>query len=63
MGPSVYDRFLATNSLNSKINLILVIIGSFSFNQSLIDIAYIYVLTSFIGTYAILKFVRDKNLD
>lgn len=62
-GPTVFDKLLAVNSINSKINVMLIILSIFSNNQSFIDIAYVYALTSYIAMYSILKFVRNRNLD
>ncbi|MBN9542857.1 MAG: cation:proton antiporter [Alphaproteobacteria bacterium] len=62
-GPTVFDKLLAINSINSKINVMLIILSIFSNNQSFIDIAYVYALTSYIAMYSILKFIRNRNLD
>jgi len=62
-GPTVFDRLLAVNSINSKINVMLIILSIFSGNQSFIDVAFIYALISFIASYAILRFIRNNNLD
>lgn len=62
-GPTVFDRLLAVNSINSKINVLLIILSIFSGNQSFIDIAFIYALISFIASYAILRFIRNNSLD
>lgn len=63
IGPTIFDRFLAVNSINSKINVMLIVLSVFHNNQSFIDIAYVYALTSYIATYAVLRFIRNRNLE
>ena len=55
-GPTVYDRILAANALNTKT---IVMVTTFGFMvgepELYLDIALMYALIGFIGTVAVLK--------
>lgn len=54
-GPSHYDRALAGNSFNTKIMLLIAVMGFLAGRPDFLDIALVYALVSFVGTLAILK--------
>ena len=57
-GPTVYDRILAVNMFGTKTVLIIALLGFLSGRPDFLDIALVYALINFIGTIAVLKFVR-----
>ena len=62
LGPSVYDRILAVNSFNTKTVILIAVYGFLTDRPDFLDIALLYVLISFIGTIAILKFFEYGDL-
>ena len=63
LGPSVYDRILATNAVGTKTILFVTLLGYISGRTEFIDMAIIYALITFITTIAILKFAEMGRLD
>ncbi len=63
VGPTVYDRILATNALGTKTIVFVTLLGYISGRPEFIDMAIIYALISFITTVAILKFAEKGRLD
>jgi multicomponent Na+:H+ antiporter subunit F len=61
-GPSVYDRILAVNNMGTKTVLLIAVLGFLTGRPDFLDLAMIYVLINFIGTIAILKFVKYGDL-
>ena len=57
-GPTVYDRILAVNMFGTKTVLIIAVLGFLAGRPDFLDIALVYALINFIGTIAVLKFVR-----
>ncbi|MCP5420989.1 MAG: cation:proton antiporter [Gammaproteobacteria bacterium] len=62
VGPSVYDRILAVNAFGTKTVLIIAVLGFMTGRPDFLDIALVYALINFIGTIAVLKFVRYGDL-
>ena len=63
LGPTVYDRILASNALGTKTVLMIAVLGFVVGDPELyIDIAIMYVLIGFIGTVAVLKISEFGNL-
>jgi len=62
-GPTVYDRVLSVNSFGTKTVLLLAVLGFLMGRPDFLDIALLYALINFIGTIAILKFFRYRELD
>ena len=62
LGPSLYDRILAGNSFGTKTVLLLGVMGYLTGRPDFLDIALLYALINFVGTIAILKFFRYKDL-
>ena len=61
-GPSLFDRVLAVNSFGTKTVLLIGLLGFLTERPEFLDIALLYALVNFIGTIAVLKFFRYKNL-
>jgi multicomponent Na+:H+ antiporter subunit F len=61
-GPGVYDRILAVNAFNTKTVLLIAVLGFLGGRPDFLDIALVYVLISFIGVIAVLKFIRYGDL-
>ncbi len=57
-GPTVYDRILAANSFGTLTVLALSVMGFLMGRPDFLDIALVYALINFIGTIAVLKFLR-----
>ncbi len=62
LGPSVYDRVLAVNSFGTKTVLLIAVFGFLTGRPDFLDIALIYALINFIGTIAVLKFLKYGDL-
>ena len=62
LGPTVYDRVLAVNSIGTKTVLLIAVLGFLAGRPEFLDIALLYALINFIGTIAVLKFVRYVDL-
>ena len=63
IGPTVYDRILATNAIGTKTILFVTLLGYISGRTEFIDKAIVYALITFITTIAILKFAEKGRLD
>lgn len=62
LGPTVYDRVLAVNAFGTKTVLMIAILGFLMGRPDFLDIALVYALINFIGTIAILKFIRYGDM-
>ncbi len=62
LGPSIYDRVLAVNSFGTKTVLLIAVFGFLTGRPDFLDIALIYALINFIGTIAVLKFLKYGDL-
>lgn len=62
LGPSVFDRLLATNVIGTFTVLLLAVIGFLTGRPEFLDLALVYGLLNVIGTVAVLKFFRYGNL-
>ncbi len=62
LGPTVYDRILSINMFGTKTVLFIAVLGFLTGRPDFLDLALIYVLINFIGTLAVLKFVRYGDL-
>lgn len=63
VGPTIYDRILATNAIGTKTILFVTLLGYISGRTEFIDMAIVYALITFITTIAILKFAEKGRLD
>ena len=61
-GPTVYDRILAVNMFGTKTVLIIALAGFLAGRPDFLDISLLYALINFIGTIAVLKFLRYGDL-
>jgi multicomponent Na+:H+ antiporter subunit F len=62
IGPTLYDRVLAGNSFGTKTVLLIAVVGFIGGRPDFLDIALLYALMNFVGTIAVLKFFRYRNL-
>ena len=62
LGPTVYDRVLAVNTIGTKTVLLIAVLGFLDGRPEFLDIALLYALINFIGTIAVLKFVRYADM-
>ncbi|MBE05196.1 MAG: pH regulation protein F [Gammaproteobacteria bacterium] len=60
-GPTIYDRVLAVNSIGTKTVLLIAALGFLMNRPDFTDISLLYALLNFIGTIAVLKFVRRQE--
>jgi len=62
LGPTVFDRILAVNAFGTQTVLLIAVSGFLMGRPDFVDLALVYALINFIGTIAVLKFVRYGNL-
>ena len=62
LGPTVFDRVLAGNSVGTLAILLLAIVGFLTGRPEWLDSALAYCLLNIIGTLAVLKFFRYGDL-
>ena len=62
IGPSLYDRILAVNSLGTATVLLIAVMGFIDQRPHFMDVALLYALINFIGTIAVLKFFQYGDL-
>ena len=62
LGPTVFDRILAVNSFGTKTVLLIAVYGFLTGRPDFLDLALVYALMNFIGTIAVMKFVRFSDL-
>ncbi len=62
LGPTVYDRILAVNMFGTKTVLLIAVVGFLTGRPDFLDLSLVYALINFIGTIAVLKFCRYRDL-
>ena len=62
LGPSVFDRLLAANTIGSCAMLLLAVMGFLSGRPEFLDLALVYGLLNILGTIAVLKYIRHGDL-
>jgi multicomponent Na+:H+ antiporter subunit F len=62
LGPTVFDRTLAANTVGTIAVMLLAVIGFLFGRPEFLDLAIIYGLLNVIGTIAVLKFFRYGDL-
>lgn len=62
LGPSIYDRILAVNSVGTKIIILIAAYGFLTGRPDFLDVAMLYALISYITTIAVLKFFEYDDL-
>lgn len=62
LGPTVFDRLLASNTIGTVAVVLLATIGFLTGRPDFLDLAIVYGLLNIVGTIAVLKFFRHGNL-
>ncbi len=62
LGPTVYDRVLAVNTLGTKTVVLIAVMGYLMGRPAFLDLCLVYALINFIGTIAVLKFFEYGDL-
>ena len=62
LGPTVFDRLLAANTIGTLAVLLLAVIGFLTGRPDFLDLAIVYGLLNIVGTIAVLKFFRYGSL-
>lgn len=62
LGPSVFDRLQAANTVGTCAMLILALLGFLGGRPEFLDLAIVYGLLNVIGVIAVLKFFNQGNL-
>lgn len=62
LGPTVFDRVLAANTIGTLAILLLAVVGFLQGRPEWLDIALVYGLLNLIGTLAVLKYFRLGDL-
>ena len=62
LGPTVFDRAQAANSVGTLALLLLAVIGFLTDRPEFLDLAIVYGLLNVIGTIAVLKYFQYGNL-
>lgn len=60
-GPTVYDRVLAVNAIGTKTVLLIAAVGFLMGRPDFLDIALLYALINFIGTIAVLRYIKQNR--
>jgi multicomponent Na+:H+ antiporter subunit F len=61
LGPTEYDRMLAANSFGTK-TVLLIALGGYALSwNSYLDVALLYALLNFVGTFAVMRFFEYQN--
>ncbi len=62
LGPSVFDRLQAANTLGTCAMVLLAVMGFLNGRPDFLDLALVYGLLNVIGVVAVLKFFRYGGL-
>ena len=62
LGPTVFDRVQAANTVGTVATVLLAVIGFLTGRPEFLDLAIVYGLLNAVGTIAILKYFRQGNL-
>lgn len=62
LGPTVFDRAQAANSIGTVAMLLLAVMGFLNGRPEFLDLAIVYGLLNVIGTIAVLKYFRQGDL-
>lgn len=62
LGPTVFDRALAANTVGTGATLLLAVLGFLAGRPEFLDLAIVYGLLNVIGTIAVMKYFRYGNL-
>ncbi len=61
MGPTLFDRVLAANSVGTLAVLALALIGFVTGRPEFLDIAILYTLLNLVGTIAVLRYFHPSS--
>ena len=56
LGPTLFDRIMAVNSVGTKTVLFIALLGYFQERPDFLDIALVYALINFVSTIAVLRY-------
>ena len=62
LGPTVFDRLLAANTIGTVAVVLLATIGFLTGRPDFLDLSIVYGLLNIVGTIAVLKFFRYGSL-
>jgi len=62
LGPTVFDRLQAANTIGTCSMLLLAVIGFLTGRPDFLDLVLVYGLLNVLGTIAILKYCRHGDL-
>lgn len=62
LGPTVFDRLQAANSIGTCAMLFLAVLGFLNGRPEFLDLAIVYGLLNVIGTVAVLRYFRGGSL-
>lgn len=62
-GPGVFNRALAANVIGTKTIVLIALIGFFNHRPHFLDIALVYAIINFVGTLAILKYIKTGGVE
>ena len=62
LGPTVFDRALAANTIGTVAMLLLAVYGFLTGRPDFLDLAIVYGILNVVGTIAVLKFFRYGDL-
>lgn len=62
LGPTVFDRVQAANTVGTLAVLLLAVIGFLTGRPDFLDLAIVYGLLNVVGTIAVLKYFQYGNL-
>jgi len=62
LGPTIYDRVLAVNNFGTKTVLLIALLGFLTGRPDFLDIGLVYALINFIGTIAVLKLLKYRDM-
>jgi len=62
LGPTVFDRLQAANTVGTLAMLMLAVLGFLGGRPEFLDLALVYGLLNVVGTIAVLKFFRYGDL-
>ncbi len=61
-GPTVLDRLVAMNVITTNVVIVILLFSHIDKSYYYIDVAFVFVLGSFIGTLCILKLLREGHI-
>ena len=59
--PTVFDRILALNMFGTKTVLLIAVVAFLTGRRDFVDLALVYALINFVGTFAIVRYFLYGN--